>query len=264
YLEGGRAILGWKGGRSLLTFKSLLDRGLTGTFETPEQKQLEQAIRNLAPQHRVVRWYQNKEKAQNACARYLGLWIDDLPLVENEAVRNRMFLLQSDALFQANGICLWRPWIEDAWYNIDEEIRESLQDLSWCSADITVFPIPFPAGGEFYAVAFSTDKGDQILPSDPLPAVVAGAMARACNDLYAEIPKRWEQDWQQYDKIIGEYWLRRGPYLVPEIPEEQYRDFFLRCLDMGILISPDFNIPSIVPVGADKSALDKLAKKSTP
>ncbi|MDR1747738.1 MAG: hypothetical protein LBR47_01610 [Spirochaetaceae bacterium] len=260
YLEGGRAILGWRGGRSQLTLKNLLDRGLGGTFETPELKQLEKAIRALAPQHSVIRWYQNEDKTRNACARYLDLWIDDLPLVENEVIRNRLLLLQHDAILQANGICIWRPWIEDAWYHIDEESRNSLQELNWCSPEITVIPIPFPSAGEYFAVAFSVDKGEKIAPSDPIPAAVAGAMARACNDLHAEIPKRWERDWQQYDRIIGGYWQRRGPYLIPEIPKEHYGDFFLHCLDRGILISPVFSAPSIIPVGADSTALNPLAK----
>ena len=40
--------------------------------------------------------------------------------------------------------------------------------------------------------------------------------------------------------------------------EQEYGEFMLHCLDCGIVISPDYNVPSIVPFGADKGVFTAL------
>ena len=41
-----------------------------------------------------------------------------------------------------------------------------------------------------------------------------------------------------------------------------YQKFVLHCLDLSLVISPDYNMPSIIPFGADKGVFTKL--KNTP
>ena len=55
-------------------------------------------------------------------------------------------------------------------------------------------------------------------------------------------------------------WDRRGPYLVPKIRKSKYPEFFRTCLDRGLLISPEYETPSIVPIVADAGEFKSLAK----
>ena len=51
---------------------------------------------------------------------------------------------------------------------------------------------------------------------------------------------------------------RQGPYLYPKVSQEKYAEFALHCLNCGIVISPEYNKPSIVPFGADRGVFTKL------
>ena len=76
------------------------------------------------------------------------------------------------------------------------------------------------------------------------------------------LSERKETDWFIYDSILTKYWTRKGPYLFPKIPQEDYDRFVLHCLSLGIIINPNYDSPSIVPFGADKGVFTKL--KNTP
>ena len=49
-------------------------------------------------------------------------------------------------------------------------------------------------------------------------------------------------------------------YLLPLLPQSQYRDFFHHCLDCGIFISPNYRIPSIIPFGANEGDFARLKR----
>ena len=103
--------------------------------------------------------------------------------------------------------------------------------------------------------------GRTVPPSVRIPAPLNAAVARALFDLAAELPRRSEKDWFLYDNLISAYWERKGPYLFPKVLEEQYKSFVLHCLDCALVISPDYNTPSIVPFGADRGVFSKLKQK---
>jgi hypothetical protein len=54
----------------------------------------------------------------------------------------------------------------------------------------------------------------------------------------------------RYDAVVQAYWDRQGPYLYPKVGRDSYGEFASRCLALGIVISPDYDIPSVVPWGA--------------
>ena len=84
------------------------------------------------------------------------------------------------------------------------------------------------------------------------------AYTRSIYNLIKALQEREEKHWFIYDTVISKYWNRQGPYLLPKVPEDKYNNFVLHCLDCGILISPDYNNPSIVPFGADKGVFKQL------
>ena len=90
------------------------------------------------------------------------------------------------------------------------------------------------------------------------------AVTRSIYNLISAIQTRQEKDWFIYDNIINKYWERKGPYLFPKIAMDKYRDFLLHCLDLGIVISPSYENPSIVPFGADKGVFSVLKNNPFP
>ncbi len=47
YQEGGRAVLGWRAGKSMLVVKNALEKGLWGEYCDPSKRRLEQALKTL-------------------------------------------------------------------------------------------------------------------------------------------------------------------------------------------------------------------------
>jgi hypothetical protein len=103
------------------------------------------------------------------------------------------------------------------------------------------------------------EKARLALPSsERIAAPLAAAAVRSVYDMIAALQAREEKDWFCYDTVLTDYWTRRGPYLYPKVPVEHYDAFILHCLECGLVISPDYDMPSIVPYGADKGVFATL------
>jgi hypothetical protein len=137
---------------------------------------------------------------------------------------------------------VWRPWAQEA----------------ACPA---VFLPPFPLAHDVVIVAGKNDTPETHAGSDVLPPCLLAGITRAVYDLIAEIPRRGESCWSLYDGAFLRFWERAGPYLFPKMPRETYGAFTLACLDAGLVVSPDYDIPSIVPWDADKGNILSLCSK---
>jgi hypothetical protein len=217
YQEAGRAILGWEGGNARTVFKNVLNRGASGSFESEESHRLEKAVGKLLPDFPVVRWYTG-ETAKALFAETLG---------QGNAPDRRY--------------TLWRPWVHacSAW-----------QGEPIITPEVLLLP-PFPWGDSCVIRAAKTESPDA--PSSPLlPPCLLAAITRSIYDLIQELPRRNEKGWNRWDGVFKDFWTRRGPYLFPKIPREDYADFARRCLGQGLVISPLFELPSIIPWEANE------------
>ena len=128
---------------------------------------------------------------------------------------------------------------------------DTLEDVT-CNADIYIVAVK-PA-----VVQKALEDGKLISSNQNIPAPLHAAIARSIYDLIAALSERQEKHWFIYDKILTKYWERKGPYLFPKVAKEKYSDFMLHCLNLGIVISPDYAVPSIVPFGADTGVFTAL------
>ena len=275
--EGGSAILGWRSGRSKLAFKNLLDRGITGSFPTEIDGELIRAVLEVLPQYRTVRWYATRERARLACASYLGLW-SDIPLIESPLLHPEASVdigpsgdSPHSAAKSIHGIPVWRPWLDEAFYSMSDRVDSAFLANANDTLETMVLSSPLPfAGGCTLAVFAGRDADGEnsaddtrIPPSDPVAPALLGALARSWTDLSSALFERNESDWSKFDRYLAQFWDRRGPYLVPKMRKARYADFFRSCLDKGILISPDYDIPSIVPFVADAGEFRSLGTGPT-
>ncbi|AEE16536.1 hypothetical protein [Treponema brennaborense] len=267
YQEAGRAILGWgNGSKAATVFKNTMNRGLTGSFATDAAYRLQRAVKTLLPEYDHVRWYSGMESACRAVSKYFDFWID-MPLGEHPILNSVADALPEDIqnftlddwMF-TNGVPRWRPWLDDAWFSSDFPIQDGFLELNRKLQNAVAIVPPFPWAGCCYLVAFVDDGSRFIPPSDPVTPPFLDAVARAIYDLIAEIPNRSEKDWNRFDGVLLRYWKRRGPYLIPRVPPEKYREFYCHCADCGVVISPNYRTPSIVPYGATPGDFSELRR----
>lgn len=245
YQEGGRALLGW-GGSVFTVLKNVLERGITGSYFTDfsspcgrERSQLDRAVSALFGDERVAFTFSDKQAA-----------------------------LEIGLHFSIRSTSVWKPWNNA---NIDPRTIDSI-----------VFAPPLPWAGDIYILAVRKDAVKFLALDEEglkaqvqkfvtrykaypgevfLPAPICAAVTRSIYDLIKALQEREEKHWFIYDQIISKYWERRGPYLFPKVPEPKYADFVLHCLECHLVISPDYNQPSIVPFGADKGNFSLLKNK---
>ncbi len=226
YQEAGRAILGWEGASAFTMFKNVLSRGQTGSFicEEAPVSRLQKAVSELLASDRIIFCFSSHKDAFEAG---LALFPDETSL--------------------------FRPWNAQ-----NEKIKINQQ------AALIVTP-PLPWAQSIYILALDAKKVEEnpdrllfIRNAIKLPFALEVAITRSIYNLIKALQERQEKDWFIYDPLLTKYWNREGPYLFPKVPQDNYKDFVLHCLDCGLVISPDYNQPSIVPFGADRGVFTKL------
>ena len=226
YQEEGRAILGWEGGSAFTLFKNVLSRGQTGSFicEEAPVPRLQKAVSELLASDRTVFCFSSHKDAFEAG---LSLFPDETSI--------------------------YRPWNA-----LNEKIKINQQ------AALILTP-PLPWAENIFILALHTKKIEEnpdkllfVRNAIKLPYALEVAVTRSIYNLIKALQERQEKDWFIYDPVLTKYWNREGPYLFPKVPQDNYKDFVLHCLECGLVISPDYNQPSIVPFGADRGVFTKL------
>lgn len=220
YQSDSKAILGWGNSKAFTQFKNTINKGLTCLFYNEYEKRIEKAVSDLFCSKRKVYIYKSKQKA----------------------IKNALKISSNDTFF-------YRPW------------NKSIEDIS--KKSVIIFVPPFPYEQDIYIVCclYNIVENIQNLNIDESERLIAPlnvAISRAIYDLIEQLPLRQEKNWFIYDKIITKYWNREGPYLFPKVKQEDYDDFVLHCLDCKIVISPDYNVPSVIPFGADLGVFSLL------
>ncbi len=237
YQEEGRAILGWGGSSAFTMFKNFLNRGANGSFITDCSYRLEKAVSALLNSKRSLVFFSNREKCLEAAKNFGG--------EENS---------------------FYAPWLLD----------KNGNSIKWSEKKYVALQFPLAWAQEIYVLAVKCDDekacADSVLEETKkikvdykaflveIPSPLKAAYARSVYNLLAAIQERSEKDWFLWDTVLNPYFVRKGPYLYTKLSESNYDDFVLYCLNLGILINPDFNGISIVPFGADRGVLNCLKK----
>ena len=246
WLDGGKAILGRRAGQANLVCKQFLDKGLTGFLPTKADVQLQRALEALLPDYPVIRWYETQGKAERIAA-------SAMPAGQNGT---------------RQPLPVWRPFLDlDSASDPQEPIADGIMLVT------PAYPVPcgiIAAGSRFE---------ERLPPSDVLFPPLAYSLARAFFDLkhkmeefqlkeiniedghhskaagrcarvsHTIVKKRQAalNRKAEAERLIPDVWTQKGWYLFPHIPEAEYPAFFLQALDAHVLISPEYDMPSILP-----------------
>lgn len=239
--EGGKAILGWGGSSAFTMMKNALSRGVTGSFITEYDYRTKKAVSVLLNSERNVFFFPTKKSA-----------------------------LEAGISVSPDGTSFYRPW--------------SSGNIEWSSVPSVVVEPPLPWTRDVFILAVlpeileknkdkDEDKADKknadFQNSDfdseifsenriKINAPMNAGIARSIYNLISAIQERKESDWFVYDIFLKDYFERKGPYLYPKVPEEKYPEMIKHFLDCTVVLSADYNQPSVVPFGADKGVFTKL------
>ena len=244
FLDGGRGILGHGGGKAKTAFKDCFERGANGFYDSGLLPAFEKSVKKLLPaEYTEIRLYSEKTAAM------LGGTSVSL----------------DGASEKANPV-LWRPWLDFAGKITEQpngypKIQVVYNTNEVFPAVVKILP-PFTYATDICVYAFSEKfyKNLAELPqNDVVPSPLLAAYTRSFYDLLNSFSLFTENHFKANSKALEPFFTRNQCYLFPKIPETQYKDFVLKCLDAGIVISPDYNVPSIIPWRANPGDIKKIS-----
>lgn len=262
FLDGGRAILGWDGGKARTAFKNALERGASGFYTGSSLSRLATAVKKLLPsEYTEIRWLYGSEDVYTDNGSAFGAAGNS-----KGAARDAVCDADKLAAVKASSV-LWRPWLDfsaDAEASVTRYPKITMRFTSERPDIIRIIP-PFPWAADICFYAFKdTASGGGLVPENAiLPFPLAEAYARAFFDMKTALGEYGEAQFKQFTKQLSPFFERKACYLFPKADIKDYESFVLKALDAGVVISPVKEIPSIVPWKANPGDLKKLAAALT-
>ena len=229
-LSGAVAILGHRHQRLGRTLKSTLDRGLLFDLPSIYRARLETALARRLPDFPHVYLFRSRAEAGVALARYLECRPDELEIWD-------------PGRGESGPAVLDRPLLPPG---------ERRAALSRARAVIPV--LPFAAGG-FCALCLQSPLADG--NAGWLSPVLLAGILRSLADL-----ERFEPPpWYRTDFLGGaDGWAQIGPYVRPLFDVAEYPRVFERFLAGGAVLSPRWEVPSVLPGEASAGEMARLKR----
>jgi len=267
WLDDGRGILGDRDHFTRTLAANAADKGLTRPYPGLYDARFRKALTSTWPGFDVIKLYQSEERTLKAADRILAAIssqgsasqpFDAAMLAGNtgscDAGAGTNSLGNRDVAAHNPGLLLARPFIK-----IPPNFDLALPRLP-CPRPFS--PWCLMARGGTAAAAALQAESDDILTAQSLLAAARGlaSLESAMRDGYGE------DVWVKFDRRLGSWFRRSGPYLFPvpgtgaESDKEKYTAFFRAALEGGTLISPRMDAPSVIPPDFDDGELVKLAR----
>ena len=259
YQDGGNAVLGHRVPGISLTMKQALDKGVLFYCRTSYDSRLKKAVEIMAgrdvsfsvfpgddalfaslnrtvPPFFPARTEENKDTEKKT----------DKLTGKKDVYKNINVFTGTDTISSDNtDTAFWRPLSGDS---LDLLLKKYL---------FVIPAVPFPGSISPRMVlsrSSSLPAGGNVSPVALAPFI--RAVYRLINSSNADSYKIWDSE--QYN--IGRLWKRRGIYLLPSYEEKFHEKVFINMLDKGYLISPDYEIPSILPGDISRGEKDNFIK----
>jgi hypothetical protein len=225
WMDGGRSLLGAKGSGIGTAAKAAIDTGLTRPFPSVREARLERALKSRYPGFAALRFFRNEDRAIAAAAAILPKG-EILPVIMPFA--------------------------------------EYLTGTSEATPRVATPRLPCPAVLAPGVLLFEDAEVARAVEGELAPPLALACAHRSLLELDRFSVNYSENLWKRTDRRLGPYFERRGPYLFPSMgengrPAGDYDRLFIAALGAGALLSPDPELPSIVPGDFDDGELAALA-----
>ena len=263
YLDGGRGILGHGGGKAKTAFKDCFERGANGFYDSGLLPAFEKSVKKLLPaEYTEIRLYSEKTAAMLGETSFSSKSSQK----KASAVSEQTSCVLENTQKKTEPV-LWRPWLDFAGKITEQPTGypkiEVVYNVTGDFPAIVKIVPPFTYATDISVYAFSKVCGEEMLQNlpenDVVPSPILAAYTRGFYDLLNSFSLFTENHFKANSKALEPFFTRNQCYLFPKIPETQYKDFVLKCLDAGIVISPDYNVPSIIPWRANPGDIKKIS-----
>jgi hypothetical protein len=218
------ALLGHRGAGSVTVMKSALSQGMAASLPSAWEKRLAAALVRAFPRYPEVRLYSSHDRAVDAVCRCLGG-----PMLRPA---------HDPALDGAPGgsapVVLWRPLLP-----FDPGAARALLPI-----------LPLRVAGAPAPACFAETVPDTVPRSDTVPGFILAAALRSFSAIISptegeKAPLSNPSVEKALDAAPG--WSRTGPYVKALFPESEYPRVHAAFLDAGVLLSPGYPGPSVLP-----------------
>jgi hypothetical protein len=220
YREG--ALLGHRGDGVLTVMKSVLSQGLAAPLPSIWEQRLLTALERFFPGCGEVRLYSSFDRALGAARCYLG--DSGGPGAPHDPALHG----------EARGVvpaALWRPF------------------LPLVTARAVLPILPTSVGGAPSPVCFFADVPRGVPPSEPVPGFILAGAVRSFQALAAGARTEGFLSNPALERAVdaAEGWARTGPYVRSIVAEPDYPAVHEEFLREGVLLSPVYPGPSVLP-----------------
>lgn len=230
WMDGGRSLLGAKGTGIGTAAKAGIDTGLTRPFPSVREARLARALLSRYPGFAAVRFYRDEGRANAAAAAILGA---------GESLRIIM------------------PFAEHL------AAPRSAATPGVATPRVATPRLPCPAILAPGVLLFENEELASRVEGELVPPLALACAHRSLLELDRFSMDYSEKLWKRTDRRLGPFFERRGPFLQPRLGEransKDYDRLFVAALGAGVLLSPDPELPSIVPGDFDDGELAALA-----
>lgn len=240
WMDGGRGVMGESERPARAYAANAIDKGLVHPYPGLYAARLVKALLRAWPNFGAVRLFADEAGALAAAGRILG----DASALPVDPAGRAMLPAERAAPGRA-AFMLARPFVPAAAY---EACALAMVRLPLASA---LSPAALMAADE---AAFGSEAGALV------PGMRCYAAARALDSLAQSSERGYEAPhWRLFDRRMGSYFERSGPYLLARCDEGSYRRFFEAALAGGALVAPRWAEPAAVPADFDDGELKRLA-----
>jgi len=233
--NGGRTLLGHRSPHLTNLLKDLLSRGLLADLPALQARLLEKALAALLPGFPWVRVVCSTDAALRLASLFLG----------QELAPEEVYDPALGPVPEGAQAALWRPLLD--WPSREGGVRPRV-----------LLPVlPYAAAGAPAAVCFASCPPEGFPPSDPVSPVLLAGAARCLHDLRRYRVPAWQAEGLRAG-VRG--WRRQGSYLAAEGGEERYAQVFARFLEGGVLLTPRYPGPSLLPAEASPGEAAKMIR----
>ena len=229
--DGGRSILGHRGGRAVTVMKNALSEGLLSSLPSVHEARLLKALARAFSDYRSFRLFASEGRALEAASRALGA-----PVVPSEILDPAV----CPAPAQRPRVARWRPYLPR-------------QEAAWLDGAEALLPVMLFAVGEApTAVCFRAELSPDYFVSDTLPGfLLAGVLAAFSAVLAGDGASGAAADanLRSVERVLdsSHAWARRGRYVRAMFGASAYPAIHRQFLQGGVLLSPSHPGPSILP-----------------
>ena len=254
-LEGGRLVMGHRQKGYGQTLKNAIDKGILPGFPSPYAHRLKQAVRALFGAGCHVYLFKSEEHAKAALASRgiaYELW---RPMCADTRASNAR---------DTNNCAL------NARDPINDPIKSStpksgsslLSGLSSISELPVILVLPVPIA---FAPGVVVSKAELNLAEEPVSPVILAGAVRALYNLKAFLAEVDYSCWEKAGiaKACNGKWRVELPYLYPLCGRDKYPAVWDAFFEVGIILSLDYDIPSILPPELSDGSMKKVIKLLT-